>query len=561
MVHDKYNSLHYLIAMLKAYGINTIVASPGTQNSCFNYLVQEDNYFRCFSVLDERSAAYIASGLIHESNKPVVITCTGATASRNYLSAMTEAFYRRIPIIALTFIDAEANKYNMHAQYLDRSVTQNDVKYESIQLPPINSERDIKDTLTFLNAAFSRAVYNKEPIHIDSPSTFSYSAVDELPNVWKTEVFDENFELSETEFLNKKTAIFIGSHDRFSKETEHAISEFAQKLNIPVFCDNTSNYYGDKRILISKLSIMQRFKNYPDLIIDIGNVTGEYGHLPLFKKAKLWRIDKFGEFKNRADRPLLKLFRCCEKTFFDNIRTVNLVKSTYYDEIKELSDNIVLPDLPLSNALISQELAKNIPNDSSLNVSILNSLRNINFFDFDKSIDINCNVGGFGIDGPVSTLIGQSLNNINKKCFGLIGDTAFFYDMNVIGNRHVKNNVRILLVNNAKSVEFRLPIHVCQRTIGDKADELIAAANHNKGGAKGWAESCGFEYITSNTKEDFLSKISDFCKKDFDKPVLFEVYISTIEEQEGLEKIIKENKDPLEEGLIDIYHKVKKIIN
>ena len=133
--------------------------------------------------------------------------------------------------------------------------------------------------------------------------------------------------------------------------------------------------------------------------------------------------------------------------------------------------------------------------------------------------------------------------------------------MNVIGNRHVKNNVRILLVNNAKSVEFRLPIHVCQRTIGDKADELIAAANHNKGGAKGWAESCGFEYITSNTKEDFLSKISDFCKKDFDKPVLFEVYISTIEEQEGLEKIIKENKDPLEEGLIDIYHKVKKIIN
>lgn len=560
MNQEKYNSLHYIIAMLKAYNINTIVASPGTQNSCFNYLVQEDSYFRCFSVLDERSAAYVATGLAHESENPIVITCTGATASRNYLSAMTESFYRRIPIIALTFIDAEANKYNMHAQFLDRSVTQNDVKFESIHLPQINSDRDIKDTMTFLNAALSRAVYNKESVHIDSPSTFDFSKVNDLPKVWKTEIYDENFEIDICEITNKNLAIFIGSHDKFNTQEEKAISDFAVKLNIPVFCDNTSKYYGENRILISKMTVMQRFKNYPDIIIDIGNVTGEYGHIPLFRNADLWRIDKFGEFKNRTDKPLVKLFRCTERTFFDKVRHMPLEKSNYYNEIKKLSDNIKIPDLPLSNALISQTLANYLPKNCSLHVAILNSLRNINFFDFDKSIDITCNVGGFGIDGGVSTLVGQSLNDVNKKCFGLIGDTAFFYDMNVLGNRHIKNNVRIIVVNNSKSVEFRLPIHICQKIIGEKADELIAAANHNHGGAKGWAESCDFVYMTSNTKADFLSKINVFCNKEFDKPVLFEVFTKTEDEQEGLNRIMNANKDFVEEGLINIYHTVKKII-
>lgn len=99
-----YNVVHYVIAMLKQYGIKNIVASPGTQNAYFNYFVQEDPYFNCYSVIDERSAAYVATGIAYETGVPVVITCTEATASRNYLSAMTEAYYKKLPIVALTFL-------------------------------------------------------------------------------------------------------------------------------------------------------------------------------------------------------------------------------------------------------------------------------------------------------------------------------------------------------------------------------------------------------------------------------------------------------------------------
>ncbi|MBQ7126339.1 hypothetical protein IJO12_04565, partial [bacterium] len=99
-------TIYYLISMLKAYGIKNIVASPGMQNSKFNAVVQEDDFFSCYSVVDERSAAYFATGISYETTQSVVITCTGATASRNYLSALTEAYYRKIPIIAITFYNS-----------------------------------------------------------------------------------------------------------------------------------------------------------------------------------------------------------------------------------------------------------------------------------------------------------------------------------------------------------------------------------------------------------------------------------------------------------------------
>ena len=80
----------------------------------------------------------------------------------------------------------------------------------------------------------------------------------------------------------------------------------------------------------------------------------------------------------------------------------------------------------------------------------------MNYFDLPQNIDVKSNVGGFGIDGACSTLLGQSLVNKDKKCFGLIGDLAFFYDMNILGNRHISNNLRFLLVNNSRGAEFLL---------------------------------------------------------------------------------------------------------
>ena len=79
------------------------------------------------------------------------------------------------------------------------------------------------------------------------------------------------------------------------------------------------------------------------------------------------------------------------------------------------------------------------------------------------------NTGGFGIDGLMSTIVGAALADKNQLHYLVIGDLAFFYDMNVLGNRHVSATIRILLVNNGKGTEFRNYTNFASK-FGDEAD-------------------------------------------------------------------------------------------
>ena len=95
-------STQMVLSVLKAYGIKKIVVSPGTTNMAFVASAQSDPCFEMYSSVDERSAAYIACGLSQESGEAVVISCTGATASRDYMPGLTEAYYRKLPVLAIT---------------------------------------------------------------------------------------------------------------------------------------------------------------------------------------------------------------------------------------------------------------------------------------------------------------------------------------------------------------------------------------------------------------------------------------------------------------------------
>ena len=156
-------------------------------------------------------------------------------------------------------------------------------------------------------------------------------------------------------------------------------------------------------------------------------------------------------------------------------------------------------------------------------------------------------MGGFGIDGGVSALIGASLADTNKLYFGVIGDLAFFYDMNVIGNRHIGNNLRILLINNGKGTEFRLYKHHTAH-FGEDADKYIAAAGHfgNKSTVlvKHYAQDLGFEYTSAANKQEFEQVYEHFLTVEItEKPMLFEVFTNSSDESEALETImnIEEN--------------------
>ena len=187
---------------------------------------------------------------------------------------------------------------------------------------------------------------------------------------------------------------------------------------------------------------------------------------------------------------------------------------------------------------MEQKTFDKLPANSSLYLGILNSLRAWNFCPLRKDIIGFSNTGGFGIDGLMSSLLGSALADKNRLFYEVIGDLAFFYDMNVLGNRYFPCNIRILLINNGKGTEVRNYTNFASK-FGDEADKYIAAGRHygNKSSVlvKHYAEDLGFTYLSASTKEGYLKSLDTFCNPTIgDKPILLEVFTNNEDEDAAL---------------------------
>ena len=540
-----------IIALLKEHGVRKVIASPGTTNMALVASMQDDSYFEMYSSVDERSAAYMACGLSAESGEPVVISCTGATASRNYLPGLTEAYYRKLPILAITSMPA-ASKVGHHiAQIIDRSSMPKDVAKLSVELPIVKDEDDFWNCEIKVNRAILElSRHGGGPVHINLPTTYSKSyEVKELP---KVRVINRITSTSQFPLLPKgKIAVFIGAHTMMSKIQTEAVDNFCASNNAVVFCDHTSNYKGNYRVLFSLVAGQQMFNHAefrPEVLIHIGEITGDYYSLGMVGK-QVWRISEDGEIRDTF-RKLRYVFEMPEYTFFEYYAQHGLNKgsNSYFQMCKNQLAGLYskIPDLPFSNIWVASKMAHRIPEGSTIHFGILNSLRSWNFFELSTTVTSASNVGGFGIDGSMSALLGASLANPNKLYFLVLGDLSFFYDMNSLGNRHVGGNIRILLVNNGKGTEFRQFNHFAAQ-LGDTADEFIAASGHfgNKSTVlvKSYTEALGFDYLTASDKQGFSEVFEQFLKVSIDdKPMLFEVFTNSTDESDALEEILGTEK-------------------
>ena len=101
----KYSSkinIQLIAETLLKSGISNIVISPGSRNGGLTMQFVNDDRFTCYSVVDERSAGFVALGMAQKLNEPVVVCCTSGSAAVNYYPAITEAFYQNVPMVVLT---------------------------------------------------------------------------------------------------------------------------------------------------------------------------------------------------------------------------------------------------------------------------------------------------------------------------------------------------------------------------------------------------------------------------------------------------------------------------
>ena len=531
-----------LIALMKRHGVRKIIASPGTTNICMIGSLQSDAYFQIYSCVDERSAAFMAVGMAAESGEPVAIVCTGSTASRNYIPGLTEAFYRKLPVLAITTCQHLGRVGQYASQVIDRSQPLADIVNESVTCDCVYTPEDEWQCALDVNKALVALKKNGGgPAHINLVTTYNRDfSCTALPDVKTITHVSRLVEMPSLDGY-RHIAILVGVHARWSDELARAVEDFCGAYNAVVVMNHASNYKGDYGYnpdLLLGMADYVRKSPSADLVIYIGGVSRYQSGM---KEKELWRVNPDGIIRD-FEKTTTRVFAMDEADFFRHYADLrpgvheNSYARQWQEEYQEVLGHV--PELPFSNTWVAQQLSGMLPDGCVFHLAGSNTAREWNFFPIPKSVICHSNDGTMGIDGQVSAMVGESLASPEKIHMGAVGDLTFFYDMNSIGNRHITSNFRLMIVNNGKGAEFKLYSHPAYQ-FGEAGDAYMAAAGHfgDKSGnlIRHYAEDLGFEYLCASDKDSFMEAARRFTTVEMtERPMIFEVFTDSKADSDGL---------------------------
>lgn len=534
MAYSEKENVKLLISMLKAYNIRHLVLSPGSRNIPFVHMAENDDFFTCYSIVDERSAGFFAIGLIERLNVPVGICCTSGTAVCNYTSAVAEAYYQRLPLVVLT---ADRLNYFLN-QNEDQMIPQQEllksITKVGVQISTIKDSQDYWYTKNRLNAALLELDHHgKGPVHINfivedkcaNTADVTYEKPEDIARVYRYELEKKSTDLSAciSELTDKKVMVVYGQSYGVSASEMELLESFVSRFNCVVLKDHISNLSYDKAFLpfaaVKALSEADKTKLKPDIIITLnGNCT----FMPMLKKftslgAKQWDVCDDGILRDCLHN-LTKIFEGSASDFLKMMSdTDSKSDNSYYDLWEEHMGSVAIPEPEYSSLAAVKMFVENVPSGCIVHLANSSTVRYANMFRFNENIKVYCNRGTNGIDGSFSAFMGNAVAS-NEPTFLLIGDLSFFYDMNACWNRYCGKNIRIMLNNNSGAELF----HYDHGAKIERINEYIAA-EHNAL-AKGWIESRGFKYLCAHNAEELDAACAEFFRSDSDCPIFLEVF-------------------------------------
>lgn len=532
-----------LVALLKKFGIKKIVVSPGSRHNKLINSLEADGSFKLYLVVDERSAAFFALGLIQESDEPVAVTCSSGTACMNYGSAIVEAFYQRLPLLVLSSDRVPELLNQCEDQMYDQASTFIGCTKYHCELPVIDTPRDEWYCNRLINEALIELTHHgRGPVHINIPFAAHHGAaynVETLPDARKITIHQLPFKETEWQMIssrlnNKKVMIIWGQAVSPLKEVEISENAFAEKYNVAVLTDKMSNCHA-KNAIINTTITMSIMKDQqipslqPDIVISVGANYIFNNEIKAFLKkgkAEHWQVG----LEDKVCDPfhtLTDIFEMPEAYFFNMLvdNCVSKSEGTYYTDWKTIADLPTVPDMQYCELYAITKLMSQLPANCDLQLANSQTIRMAHYIPIKESIRVNCNRGVNGIDGSMSTAVGFGADS-DKPLFYITGELSFFYDMNSLSIRHLSKKTRILLINNqGGAVMYDKPRNTATNEL-----PIYLAAGESKV-AKGWVESLGFKYLTATNKKEVDAGVNVLLDESINSPVLLEVFTNLSEDK------------------------------
>lgn len=553
-----------VLQLCAKYGISDVVISPGSRNAPLIIGFVNHDSFKTFEIADERSAAFFALGIAQQTKKPVALLCTSGSALLNYYPAIAEAYYSKIPLVVIS-TDRPANMLDIgDGQTIRQANVFSNHILLSANLADIEKEEDkvrLPANAVLISEALRTARDQSGPIHINVPLDEPlYTTVSDLydyeeiinfeKQAVKCSLLDEEpLEVAELEKFAEqwnraeKKLVLVGSNYRdalLNTQIKHLLKD----PSVLVFTETISNIHHTDCIgridqLISPLTEKEFELLRPEILLTFGGMVVSKKvkqFLRDHKPAQHWHIDK-----NTAPDTyfcLSKHFAVSPQLFFSQFffLTGNFESAYQKNWLKvkrdrETAHNSFLETAPFSDLKSFQLILGSLPKKVLLQLGNSSVVRYAQLFACDPSIPVFCNRGTSGIDGCTSTAVGAAYYNQQQTVF-ISGDISFFYDSNGLWNNYIRNDFRIILINNGGGGIFRiLP--------GPKSTNVLEyfESPHTLT-AKQLSEMHGLSYSAVSSIEGIQRELMDFYGTS-DKPKLLEIMTPATLNDEVLKEYFK----------------------
>ena len=546
MIKSKQPLAQSIVQLCKNHNIKHIVISPGSRNAPLTIGFTNHDFFECYSIVDERSAGFFALGMAQQLQQPVALVCTSGSALVNYYPSVTEAFYSRVPLVVIS-ADRPEHLINIGD---GQTITQPHVFGSHILFEANLKEyfkkpflKTIKNNDLRIHKALLVAKSERGPVHINAPfSEPLYETTEELISdlkPFKIQTNKKSFSLSKSTIRkwhsSKKKMILVGVNPPDCVQ-EIYLKLIAEDPSVLVLTETTSNlhhpnFFGSIDQLITPLDPTDFEALQPDLLLTFGGMI-------VSKKIKTflrnnppkthWHVDEIQA--NDTFFCLTKHYKCSVNIFFEQLHASmdSFPESTYFNtwnhvKIRRLQKHKkYLKSIPFSDFKAFDRILKQIPNNYMLQSGNSSTIRYLQLFELNPTLNVFCNRGTSGIDGSTSTAIGAALIS-NQPTVFITGDLSFFYDTNALWNNFIPSNFRIIIINNRGGGIFRiLP--------GNKDSENFSTfveTNHNLT-AEPISNLYDLEYTSANTVEELELALDSFYNQS-SRPKLLEVFTPSSE--------------------------------
>ena len=506
-----------LALLLREYDVEHIVISPGSRNTPLIMAISRMGDFYLHSVIDERSAAFVALGLAKATKTPVALVCTSGSAVLNYAPAVVEAYYSQIPLVVIS-ADRPADMIDQDDGQTIRQtdVLKNFTRKEVSVRDDYNDESENRYIDRKLNEALTAMTLNgRGPVHINveiseplngemNVENISYHFINSVRN----ELIPIDLDFYSDYLRNKFVVVAIGPMD-YDEEFCKQMCELSSRVT--VFAEGISNIRGGSVINNIDEYLLSHNVQEPDVVVTFGG--GLVSRL-LKEKIRAWNCEHWlvGFRDGFADcfGKLSEVFRCDNVTFAKMLLKQNMKRAT--EKYVDLSGEF-FKSAPWSDIAACNHICHNIP--EYYNVHLSNGMA-VRYCQSRLDVkNIFCNRGVNGIDGCVSTALGASLTG--EDTLLITGDMCLQYDLAALSSGLAKPNFKIAVLCNGDGGIFRI---ISATKDVAELDEYISPKVNLP--IEQLAAAYGFEYYEASNFDELPANYDAFLNEE-ERPAIIAI--------------------------------------